>query len=123
MTFSNATPLLVSLLLMLLIMAMIGVEDVGKLSGFVFGMDGFDKRLLKLRTGELTLQLLNFLAGLVVEGMKHLLFQPTLPRPRTLNLSVRHCWTVHVPIALGGMRQQQQQQMRLGQEAEDEAMQ
>lgn len=76
----DATALLVRLLLVLLVMAMVGVEDVGKLSSLVFCVHNLDHGLLQLGAGELALYLFNLLAGPVVEGMEQLLLEATLPR-------------------------------------------
>lgn len=79
MTFADAAPLVIRLLLVLLVMAMVGVEDVGELARLVFGVDHFDHGFLEFCAGELALQLLNLLAGFVVEWVEQFLFQASLP--------------------------------------------
>lgn len=51
MALTDATTLVVGSLLVLLVMAMVGIEDVGKLASLVFGMDNFNHRLLQLCVG------------------------------------------------------------------------
>jgi hypothetical protein len=76
---ADTTALIVGCLLVLLVMAMISIEDIGELSSLVFSMDNFDHGLLKLCVGELALQLLDFLAGLVVERVKEFLLKASFP--------------------------------------------
>lgn len=70
MVLSNTSPLLISLLLVLLVMAMVFVEDIGELSSLVFRVHDLDHGLLKLGTRELTLNILDLLAGSVVERVE-----------------------------------------------------
>lgn len=76
---ADTAALIVRCLLVLLVMAMIGIEDVGELSSLVFGVDNFDHGLLKLRAGKLALQFLDLLAGLVVERVKQFLLKASFP--------------------------------------------
>jgi len=88
MVLRNATSLSIGCLLVVLVMAMVGVEDVGELSGLVLGMYHLDHGLLKLCARELTLDLLDLLAGPVVKRVKQSLFEASLPR--TIRGSLRH---------------------------------
>jgi hypothetical protein len=72
---------------MLLVMAMVRIEDICELSNFVLDVHCFYERLFETTTCEFTLNLLNLFAGLVVEWMKELLLQPSLPRT-----VIRHVW-------------------------------
>lgn len=77
MVFRNAAALIVRRLLMVLVMAMIGVEKVGELSHLVLHVGGLDERLFETGTRKLALDLFDLLAGLVVERVEQLL-QPFL---------------------------------------------
>lgn len=77
---------------MLLVVAVVGIEDIGELSSLVFCMHNLYHRLLELSTRKLALQLFDLLAGLVVEWVEQLLFQPSLPR--TIVRRISHVWAV-----------------------------
>jgi hypothetical protein len=97
MVVSDATSLIVRLLLVVLVMAMVGVEDVSELAHLVLYMGGFDERLLETAARKLALDLLDFLTGLVVEGVEELGFQAALPR------TFRHVWAVRLQNVLEGL--------------------
>ena len=78
--FTDLGPFFVGLLLMLLIVAMVGVEDVGKLSDLVLCMHSLDVDLVELGVLELVLHILQFLARAMIERMEEFLGEAALPR-------------------------------------------
>lgn len=69
----DTATLRIRLLLMLLVVAMVGVEDVGELANLVLGMDGLDVGIAELSVLKLLLDLLYLFAELVVEGVEEFL--------------------------------------------------
>lgn len=88
MVFANPRALVVCSLFMLLVMAMIVIEQVFEFADFMTDVYSFDMRIPQLSVLELLLYILEFLAGLVVKRVKKLL-QPLL-FPRIRHVSGAH---------------------------------
>lgn len=71
--FGNLAPLGICLLLVLLVMAMVGIEEVGELAQLVLDVDSFDVDASQLGVLELLLDLLDLFREAVVKRMKNLL--------------------------------------------------
>jgi hypothetical protein len=79
----NLAPLRVRLFLMLLVMAMVGVEEICELSNLMLNVHGLDMCIPQLGMLQLLLDFFYFLGRMMIEGMQELL-KPFLP------LSSRH---------------------------------
>lgn len=86
MIVGDVGPLGIGLLLVLLVMAMVGIEDVGKLADFVLGVHGLDVHIFELGVLELLLDILQLLGSVVVEGVEEFLQATRLPR------TIGHVW-------------------------------
>lgn len=82
MVFSDSCALRICGLLVILVVTVVGVEQVLELAYFVAYMHRLDVRISQLSMLKLLLQVLEFLAGLVVERVKKLLQPFLLPRVR-----------------------------------------
>lgn len=82
MVFPNTSALVVCCLFMLLVVTMIGVEQVLEFTNFVADVHSLNVRIPQFSMLKLLLQVLEFFAGLVVEGMEEFLQSLLLPRIR-----------------------------------------
>jgi hypothetical protein len=85
----NTRALVVRLNFMLLVMSMVGVEDIGELADLVLGMDSFNMRITELGVLKLLLNLLYLLAKLMVEGVEDFL-EAAVGAPRTGRRLISH---------------------------------
>jgi hypothetical protein len=85
----NTTTLVVGRNLMLLVMAMIGIEDVGKLADLVLDMDSLDMGITELGMLELLLDFFYFFAEFVVERVEDFL-EAAFGAPRTGGRRISH---------------------------------
>lgn len=82
MVLSDSRALRISGLLVILVVTVVGVKQVLELAHFVADMYRLDMRISQLSMLKLLLQILEFLAGLVVERVEELLQALLLPRIR-----------------------------------------
>ena len=82
MVLSNTSALGICSLLVLFIVAVVGVEQVLEFADFMTDMHSLDMRIPQLSVLKLLLQILEFFAGLVVEGVEDLLQPLLFPRIR-----------------------------------------
>ena len=80
---------MIRLNLMLLVVAMVGVEDVGELADLVLDMDSFDMGITELGVLELLLNLFYLFAEFVVEGVEDFL-EAAFGAPRTGRRLISH---------------------------------
>jgi hypothetical protein len=85
----NTTTLVVGRNLMLLVMTMVGIEDVGKLADLVLDMDSLDMGITELGMLELLLDFFYFFAEFVVEGVEDFL-EAAFGAPRTGGRRISH---------------------------------